>query len=125
MDQDIIRLMEAYDEVTKKNIDGVPYETYNSYDRKPVKVISAYDVAEHAKIEVPENYQEGLPEWLRESNASEEYKQFQYKVMKWCELHNAYLFSHGKESSGYFPLPRGIEAAVKEGKDIVVYENLS
>jgi hypothetical protein len=35
------------------------------------------------------------------------------------------VFGHGKDESGYFPLDQGIREAIKAGKKIIVYENLS
>lgn len=114
-----------YNKILNEEIDltKIPHEI-TTFEGKEITLISAWDVVENSVIPLPPDYEKYLPDWAKEG-ITQQYKEFVYKIRKWCKDNNAYFFSAGKEPSGYFPLLRGIMAAIKEGKNIVVYENLS
>lgn len=115
--------MQVKPEAKEQTIDGIPYEEKSALgERDVIKVVNAYAIPTD-NVEVPPNYLESLPDWME--NASEQYKKDTYIIMKWVKDHDAYYFGHGKDESGYFPLDQGIREAIKAGKKIIVYENLS
>lgn len=103
-----------------RDIDGVPFKLISD-----VKVVNAVDVADKANIIVPDEYLDELPAWAQDANIAEHYTKFLYKMYTWADRNDAHVFQAGKEESGYFPLGRGIREAIKSGKGIVVYVNLS
>lgn len=88
--------------VTENTIDGIPYELYQ-HQGHLIRCINVGAI----------------------DNSWDDYDVVSKRVQKWVQEHNAHFFSAGKEESGYFPLIKGVMEAIKLGKDILVYENLS